>query len=100
MNMPAPRHGEICGNTVHILKSYLDTNDIGRVVSNDSGVITERDPDTVRGADVGFYSYKQIPKGPLREGYLRDVVSTCLAVPELRRRKKSSCFLDTAPDID
>jgi Uma2 family endonuclease len=70
MNMPAPRHGEICGNTVHILKSYLDTNDIGRVVSNDSGVITERDPDTVRGADVGFYSYKLIPKGPLPEGYL------------------------------
>jgi Uma2 family endonuclease len=70
MNMPAPRHGEICGNTVHILKRYLDTNDIGRVVSNDSGVITERNPDTVRGADVGFYSYKQIPKGPLPEGCL------------------------------
>ena len=38
MNMPAPRHGEICGNAVHILKSFLDTDDIGRVVSNDSGV--------------------------------------------------------------
>jgi Uma2 family endonuclease len=40
------------------------------VVSNDSGVVTARDPDTVRGADVGFYSYKQFPKGPLPEGYL------------------------------
>ncbi len=70
MNMPAPRHGEICGNTVHIVKSYLDTNDVGRVVSNDSGIITVRKPDTVRGADVGFYSYKQFPKGPLPEGYL------------------------------
>lgn len=70
MNMPAPRHGEICGNTVHILKSYLDANDIGRVVCNDSGVVTERDPDTVRGADVGFYSYERIPKGPLPQGYL------------------------------
>jgi Uma2 family endonuclease len=70
MNMPFPRHGEICGNTVYIVKSYLDKNDVGRVVSNDSGVITERDPDTVRGADVGFYSYKRVPKGRLPQGYL------------------------------
>jgi Uma2 family endonuclease len=70
MNMPAPRHGEICGNTVHIVKSYLDSNDLGRVVSNDSGVVTARNPDTVRGADGGFYIYKQFPKGPLPEGYL------------------------------
>jgi Uma2 family endonuclease len=70
MNMPFPRHGEICGNSVHIVKSYLDTNDMGRVVSNDSGVITEHDPDTVRGADVAFYSYQRIPRGPLPPHYL------------------------------
>jgi Uma2 family endonuclease len=37
---------------------------------NDSGVITERGPDTVRGADVAFYTYARAPKGPLPEGYL------------------------------
>ena len=70
MNLPAPRHGEICGNMVYIVKSYLATNDVGRVVSNDSGIITERDPDTVRGADVAFYSYQRAPKGPLPNGLL------------------------------
>jgi Uma2 family endonuclease len=50
-----------------------DENDLGRVVTNDSGVITEHDPDTVRGPDVSYYSYKRVPKGPLPEGYL-DVV--------------------------
>jgi Uma2 family endonuclease len=70
MNMPFPRHGEICGNAYYLIRTYLETNDIGRVVTNDSGVIVERDPDTVRGADVAFYSYKQIPKGPLPGGYL------------------------------
>ena len=70
MNMPAPRHGEICANTVYIVRSHLDTNDVGRVVSNDSGVVTERDPDTVRGGDVGFYSYKRVSKGRLPPGYL------------------------------
>src|SRR5690242_2478155 len=39
-------------------------------MSNDSGVVTERDPDTVRGPDVSYYSYKRLPKGPLLEGYL------------------------------
>jgi Uma2 family endonuclease len=37
---------------------------------NDSGVITERGPDTVRGADTAFYSYVRVPKGPLPARYL------------------------------
>lgn len=69
MNMPTPRHGEICFNTGYIVRSYLEAHDVGRIVSNDSGVIVARDPDTVRGVDVGFYSYKRFPKGPLPQGY-------------------------------
>ena len=41
-----------------------------------SGVVTEHDPDTVRGADVAFYSYARVPPGPLPANYLE-------AVPEL-----------------
>jgi len=70
MNMPFPRHGQICGNTVHIVAGYLDTIDVGCVVCNDSGVITARAPDTVRGADVAFYSYQRVPKGRFPQGYL------------------------------
>jgi Uma2 family endonuclease len=32
-------------------------------------VITERGPDTVRGADIAYHSYKQVPKGPLPSDY-------------------------------
>jgi Uma2 family endonuclease len=71
LNMPRPRHGEICGRVVRLLGNHVDEHDLGRVVCNDSGVITERDPDTVRGADVAFYSYARVPKGPLpSHGYL------------------------------
>ena len=73
MNMPAPRHGYICGKVVRLLGRYLDEHDLGRVMSNDSGVVTERNPDTVRGADVAYYSYARLPRGPIPEGYL-DVV--------------------------
>jgi Uma2 family endonuclease len=76
MNMPAPRHGQICSEIVRILGNYAKQHGLGHVLSNDSGVITERDPDTVRGADVAFYSYARLPKGPIPKGYLS-------VVPEL-----------------
>lgn len=70
VNMPFPRHGQICGKVVRLLGRFLEDHDLGHVVSNDSGVVTERDPDTVRGADVAFYSYARVPPGPLPQGYL------------------------------
>jgi Uma2 family endonuclease len=68
--MPKPRHGEICSRAVRILGNYAEDRDLGRVLSNDTGVITERGPDTVRGADVSFYSFARVPKGPLPDTYL------------------------------
>jgi Uma2 family endonuclease len=70
LNMPAPRHGYYCSKIDRILGNFADEHDAGRVMSNDSGVVTEHDPDTVRGADVAFYSYNRLPRGPLPEGYL------------------------------
>jgi Uma2 family endonuclease len=70
MPQPKPRHGEICGNAFLILKMHARDHDLGRVLSNDTGVITQRGPDTVRGADVAFYSFARVPKGPLPDRYL------------------------------
>lgn len=68
--VPTPRLGEICGHIVYLISRYLDARDLGHLVCNDSGIITEHDPDTVRGADVAFYSYNRVPPGPLPQGYL------------------------------
>jgi Uma2 family endonuclease len=65
-----PRHGQLCARIVYLLQRYLESHDVGHVVSNDSGTVTQRDPDTVRGPDVSYYSYKQVPKGPLPDGLL------------------------------
>jgi Uma2 family endonuclease len=70
MPPPTPRHGQICGETHYLFRGYADQHDLGHVLCNDSGVITERDPDTVRGADVSFYSYAKVPRGRIRKGYL------------------------------
>lgn len=76
MNMPYPRHGQICGKIDRIVGNYVDEHQLGHVITNDSGVVTEHDPDTVRGADVAFYSYTRVPPGPFPQGYLA-------VVPEL-----------------
>jgi len=69
MNLPGFRHGEVCGNVYYWVSSFVRQHRLGRVLSNDSGLITERDPDTVRGADVSYYSYHRVAKGQSPVGY-------------------------------
>ena len=70
MPPPFPRHGEICIQIAYLLRRYLEDHPIGRVVGNDSSMLTERDPDSVRGPDIAYYSYERAPKGPLPSGLL------------------------------
>ena len=69
MTVPDRRHGQICGEVMLILGVFAREHDLGHVLCNDSGVVTERGPDTVRGADVAFYSYQRLPRGPLPHTY-------------------------------
>jgi Uma2 family endonuclease len=69
MSVPDRRHGQICSNALFLIRSHADAHELGHVLCNDSGVITERSPDTVRGADVAFYSYNRLPRGPLPRTY-------------------------------
>jgi Uma2 family endonuclease len=70
VTVPKPRHGEICGQAYDLIRQHVEPRDLGRTLCRDSGVITERDPDTVRGADVAFYSFDRVPRGPLPDAYL------------------------------
>lgn len=66
-----PYHGYVCGNVFRYVDQFVRERALGRVITNDTGVITERDPDTLRGADVAYYSYERLPRGPLpRDTYL------------------------------
>ena len=71
LNPPFPWHGYVCARVGLIVGGFVDNQDRGYSMTNDSGVITERDPDTLRGADFAFYSYKRVPKGSLaKRGHL------------------------------
>jgi Uma2 family endonuclease len=69
-NVPAPRHGEICVNVTTLINPHVRGRCLGRVVSNDGGILTQRHPDTVRGGDVAYSSYARVPQGPMPPGYL------------------------------
>src|SRR5947208_396518 len=57
-----PIHGLLCGNVAFVLENYGRQTRFGYALSNDAGVQTERGPDTVRGADVCFYSHDRWPR--------------------------------------
>jgi Uma2 family endonuclease len=69
--MPPPgfRHGRICLRVGRILGNHVDERDLGHVLSNDAGVVTERGPDSVRGPDISFYRFERLPKDSDPEGY-------------------------------
>ncbi|HUY87975.1 MAG TPA: Uma2 family endonuclease [Pirellulales bacterium] len=69
LDIPAFRHGWLCVRVAKLLANYVDDHELGRVLGNDAGMITERNPDTVRGPDISFFSYSRIPKGASLEGY-------------------------------
>jgi Uma2 family endonuclease len=71
IEMPPPQmpHGKACLAIAGILVKYLEQYDVGHATVNDTGVITERNPDSVRGADAAFGSYFRVPKDQPPQGY-------------------------------
>jgi Uma2 family endonuclease len=57
IELPAPNkpHGVVCMRVGYSLTAYTEQRGFGYLACNDSGVILERDPDTVRGPDVALY---------------------------------------------
>jgi Uma2 family endonuclease len=52
---PGERHGVVCSNVNLALSLYVRQRKQGYVICNDTGVLLDRDPDTVRGPDVAYF---------------------------------------------
>ncbi len=65
--VPGLEHGKVCARLTILLGMHVEAYDLGHIMSNDSFVRTGTD--TVRGADVLYFSYERLPKGqPVPEG--------------------------------
>jgi Uma2 family endonuclease len=71
ISMPPPggRHGLCCSRVDRRLGAFVDEHQLGYVLSNDTGLVVERGPDTVRGADVAFWSKERLAEVP--DGYIQ-----------------------------
>jgi Uma2 family endonuclease len=71
LNLAIPWHGYVCSKVDRMIGGFAEQNDLGYPITNDSGIVTGRGPDTVRGADFALYTCKRVSKGTLaRKGYL------------------------------
>jgi len=55
MSRPGELHCFVCGNVGFVLNAFARRLRKGYVLSNNPGVIVERDPDTVRGPDLAYF---------------------------------------------
>ena len=69
MNRPFTSHGYYVIGVASVLRQFVQQHGLGRVVGGDAGMVTHRNPDSVRGPDIAYYSYQRLPQGPLPEGY-------------------------------
>jgi len=58
------RHGKCCGLIARALIAYATEHGAEHVATNDTGVFTERDPDTVLGPDLAYWSRERLPEMP------------------------------------
>ena len=96
VTMPPPgfRHGDVQLAIGSILRAYVRANRLGRVTV-ESGVRTERSPDSVRGPDVAFWSSERVPLDEDPIGYPEVAADLCVEVRspsdrmiELRRKAR------------
>ncbi len=72
VSRPGEQHGVVCVNVSYLFGAYLRQRRKGRACANDTGLILDRDPDTVRGPDVFLYD-KGRPFDELEVKYSEEV---------------------------
>jgi Uma2 family endonuclease len=86
MPPPGAKHGVCCARLSRRLGNFVEERNLGPITTNDTDVVLERDPDTVRGPDISFWQRERLTEIP--EGYIE--VPPDLAVEVVSPRDSSS----------
>src|SRR4051794_16690527 len=65
---PGGLHGVTCSKVSRKIGNFVDAGPGGIITCNDTGFITERTPDSVRGPNVAYWSKERLPEVPV--GYI------------------------------
>jgi len=74
------RHGVVCASIIGILGLWVRDSGWGRGMCNSPPILTERDPDSVRGPDCAFIRFDRLPGGKLPAGVLTIPVDLAIEV--------------------
>ena len=100
--LPSPYHGKTQAQLAYHLLTFVKQHALGEVFT-EIGVVTSREPDTVRGPDVAFFSFQRLPD-PLPRSFFEtmpslivEVVSPSNSVPDILR--KVAEYLDAGTEM-
>lgn len=81
VTMPRPgfRHGHCQIRVGSIIDAFVRSKQIGRVTV-ESGCRTDRDPDSVRGPDIAFWSIERLPLSDTPNGYPDQPADLCVEI--------------------
>lgn len=81
VTMPPPGflHGVVQIRVGGMVDAHVRPRKLGRVTV-ESGMLTERDPDTVRGPDVAFWSVERLPLEQTPRGYPDVAADLCIEI--------------------
>lgn len=64
MPPPGGLHGVCCLRIALRIGTFVEGHKLGTAACNDTGFVTDRDPDSVRGPDVSFWRKDRLPEIP------------------------------------
>lgn len=64
-------HNQIVANLHGLLWTWTRRTGLGRTMPGETGIVTGERPDTVRGADVVYFSYERLPRDVTPAGFTR-----------------------------
>lgn len=80
LSNPKPQHGVLSSEVAGLLRDYVRPRKLGLVFVGDAGLFIERDPDTVRGPDVGFISRERMAQQKSLQKYFEFAPELCVEV--------------------
>ena len=89
-------HGELVMNLGGLMRTFIRPRRLGRLYGSDSGVLLERDPDTVREPDIAFISAERAPAGVRVTGYdeqVPDLVVEVASPTDSRREVREKALM-------
>jgi Uma2 family endonuclease len=80
LTSPGGIHGRVCFNVNGVFWNWTRSNPGFSVFSNDTGILTEQDPDSVRAPDLAIVHNSAFPDGQIPSGIIRQAPVLCVEV--------------------